>query len=163
VDTRLLPASHEERGSGTSYANAAEAELISVLVDHVAASTDRTLSIGIIAAYADQVQLLRRLLQRRGWAKERRLEIDTVDAFEGREKDVIALSLVRANRRRATGFLQLEQRLNVALSRSRRLMLIVGDTSTVDTGVFERVLPAVAALGEIRQAHEVLQDLKLVQ
>ena len=54
------------------------------------------------------------------------LEIDTVDAFEGREKDIIVLSLVRANRRRDIGFLRLEQRLNVAVSRSRRLIVIVG-------------------------------------
>jgi hypothetical protein len=163
IDTRLLPASQEERGSGTSYVNVAEAELIAVLVDHIAASAERSLSIGIIAAYADQVELLRRLLHGRTWARERQLEINTIDAFEGREKDVIALSLVRANRRRATGFLQLEQRLNVALSRSRRLMLIVGDTSTLNTGVFERVLPAVAALGEVRPAPAVLQDLRVVR
>jgi DNA polymerase III delta prime subunit len=160
VDTRLLPGSHEERGSGTSYANVAEAELISVLVDHIAVSADRSLSIGIIAAYADQVELLRRLLHGRTWTKERHLEINTVDAFEGREKDVIVLSLVRANRRRATGFLQLEQRLNVALSRSRRLMLIVGDMATLNRGVFERVLPAVVALGQVRPALALLDELK---
>ena len=44
------------------------------------------------------------------WPPERQLEIDTVDAFEGREKDIIVLSLVRANRRRDIGFLRLEQR-----------------------------------------------------
>ena len=48
------------------------------------------------------------------WPPDRQLEIDTVDAFEGREKDIIVLSLVRANRRRDIGFLRLEQRLNVA-------------------------------------------------
>src|SRR2546423_9677800 len=70
------------------------------------------------------------------WPPDRQLEIDTVDAFEGREKDIIVLSLVRANRRRDIGFLRLEQRLNVAGSRSRRLIILGGDTSTLRGGAF---------------------------
>src|SRR5262249_15518907 len=150
-------ASQDERGASRSYANRAEAQLVSVLVDHIAAAAEPWLSIGVIAPYAGQVTLLRRLMAGRPWAQQRELEIDTVDAFEGREKDVSALSFVRSNRRHETGFLQLEQRLNVAISRARRLLVMVGDTATLRDGAFARLLPTVAAVGQVRPAPAVLE------
>jgi hypothetical protein len=77
------------------------------------------------------------------------LEIDTVDAFEGREKDVIIVSLVRSNRRRDIGFLRLVQRINVALSRARRLLVIVGDASTLRGSYFDRIIRYVRANGMV--------------
>src|SRR5438105_7465104 len=90
------------------------------------------------------------------WPPERQLEIDTVDAFEGREKDIIVLSLVRANRRRDIGFLRLEQRLNVAISRSRRLLIIVGDTSTLRQGFFNSLVPTAQQVGQMIPAPKLI-------
>jgi hypothetical protein len=90
------------------------------------------------------------------WPAERQLEIDTVDAFEGREKDIIVLSLVRANRRRDIGFLRLEQRLNVAISRSRRLLIIVGDTSTLRQGYFHHLVATAQQVGQIVPAPKLI-------
>src|SRR6185503_20457371 len=77
----------------------------------------------------------------------RLLEIDTVDAFEGREKDIIIVSLVRSNRRRDIGFLRLMQRINVALSRARTMLIIVGDTSTLRGSYFDRIVRYVRGNG----------------
>src|SRR4030095_10103306 len=75
------------------------------------------------------------------------LEIDTVDAFEGREKDIILVSLVRSNRRRDIGFLRLMQRINVALSRARTMLIVVGDTSTLRGSYFDRIVRYIRANG----------------
>src|SRR5258708_38695798 len=90
------------------------------------------------------------------WPADRQLEIDTVDAFEGREKDIIVLSLVRANRRRDIGFLRLEQRLNVAISRSRRLLVLVGDTSTLRGGYFNHLVATAQSVGQIVPAPKLI-------
>src|SRR5205823_5555444 len=76
--------------------------------------------------------------------------------FEGREKDIIVLSLVRANRRRDIGFLRLEQRLNVAVSRSRRLIIIVGDTSTLRQGYFHQLVSTAHQVGQIVPAPKLI-------
>src|ERR1700730_1672022 len=146
VDTRALRGNVESRAGGTSLFNVAEARLVTSITRHLATHAPPNLTIGVITAYAEQRDLLRRLMGPHDWPPDRMLEIDTVDAFEGREKDIIVLSLLRANRRRDIGFLRLEQRLNVAVSRSRRLIIIVGDTSTLRAGFF-RHLAATAAAG----------------
>jgi hypothetical protein len=122
----------------------------------VASQAPPNLTIGVITAYAEQRDLLRRLMGPHDWPAERQLEIDTVDAFEGREKDIIVLSLVRANRRRDIGFLRLEQRLNVAISRSRRLLIIVGDTSTLRQGYFHHLVATAQQVGQIIPAPKLI-------
>ena len=149
VDTRSLRGNVESRAGGTSLFNVAEARLVTGITRNLASQAPPNLTIGVITAYAEQRDLLRRLMGPHDWAPERQLEIDTVDAFEGREKDIIILSLVRANRRRDIGFLRLEQRLNVAISRSRRLLVIVGDTSTLRQGFFISLVATAQAVGQI--------------
>ena len=105
VDTRSLRGNVESRAGGTSLFNVAEARLVTSITRHLASHAPPNLTIGVITAYAEQRDLLRRLMGPHDWPPDRQLEIDTVDAFEGREKDIIVLSLVRANRRRDIGFL----------------------------------------------------------
>ena len=62
------------------------------------------------------------------------IEISTVDGFQGREKEVIILSLVRSNDTRSVGFLAEERRLNVAITRPKRQLCIVGDMETITQG-----------------------------
>ncbi|MCA9673904.1 MAG: AAA family ATPase, partial [Myxococcales bacterium] len=103
--------------------------------ERVAAEVRRLLSRGVapedvavIAAYDAQVRLLRERL-----AAERAagLEVGTVDGFQGREKEVIVVDLVRANDRGEIGFLGDTRRMNVALTRARRFLLVVGDSATL--------------------------------
>ena len=103
--------------------------------DRVAAEVRRVLSRGVaagdvavIAAYDAQVRRLRELL-----AAERAagLEISTVDAFQGREKEAVVVDLVRSNDRGEIGFLGDIRRMNVALTRARRFLLVVGDSATL--------------------------------
>ena len=171
VDTRGLHGLREARGRGASLMNVPEARLVATIARHVLATAPPNMDVGVIAAYAEQTALLRRLLRGSGvgsWetgdrGRQRlqpfpdsqqptpssRLEIDTVDAFEGREKDVIIVSLVRSNRRRDIGFLRLMQRINVALSRARRLLVIVGDASTLRGSYFDRIVRYVRANGMV--------------
>jgi AAA domain len=159
VDTRSLRGNVESRAGGTSLFNVAEARLVTSITRHLAAQAPPNLTIGVITAYAEQRDLLRRLMGPHDLPPERQLEIDTVDAFEGREKDIIVLSLVRANRRRDIGFLRLEQRLNVAVSRSRRLIIIVGDTSTLRQGYFHHLVATAQSVGHIVPAPKLIGQL----
>jgi hypothetical protein len=82
--------------------------------------------------YAEQVERLRQALGRRKF--KRSVKIDTVDSFEGREEDLVVISLVRSNERGRIGFLRVPNRLNVAVSRARRLVVCIGDAATLRSG-----------------------------
>ena len=81
--------------------------------------------IAVIAPYAAQVRLLREQLAVPG------LEIDSVDGFQGREKEAVVISLVRSNPKGEIGFLGDMRRMNVAMTRARRKLLMVGDSATL--------------------------------
>jgi superfamily I DNA and/or RNA helicase len=90
--------------------------------------------IAVISPYDDQVDRIEQRLDVDG------LEVDTVDGFQGREKEVVLVSLVRSNDRGAIGFLDEPRRFNVALTRARRKAVVVGDSTTVThAGVFADV------------------------
>jgi superfamily I DNA and/or RNA helicase len=95
-------------------------EVFALMADGVPAE-----EIGVIAPYAAQVQLLRTLLP------DEALEIDSVDAFQGREKEAICVSLTRSNDAGDIGFLSDVRRMNVALTRARRRLFVVGDSATI--------------------------------
>ena len=82
--------------------------------------------VAVIAPYRAQVRLLRDLL-----ADVSGLEIDSVDGFQGREKEAVVLTLVRSNAEGEIGFLADVRRMNVALTRARRKLLVVGDSATL--------------------------------
>jgi hypothetical protein len=155
IDTRALAGNCEVR-RGTSFANQREAALVAEIVRYLAATLPIELSIGVIAMYAEQRELLRRLLGRERRPGDRAIEVETVDAFEGREQDVVVVSLVRANQRASAGFLAVEERLNVAVSRARRLLILVGDTSTLRKGRLGDLVDAVRAVGRVVDAGNVV-------
>ena len=64
------------------------------------------------------------------------LEIDSVDGFQGREKEAVVISLVRSNTKGEIGFLADVRRMNVALTRARRKLLVIGDTATLSNHPF---------------------------
>ncbi len=91
--------------------------------------------IGIITFYSAQAKLLNQMVQDEFPSDSYRIFVGTVDAFQGKEFDVVFLSVVRANdeedMKKRVGFLASENRLNVAFSRAKRLLIAVGDSKTV--------------------------------
>ena len=100
------------------------------------------MDVGIISPYKGQVGLLRRMLrQDRYWKPFRSLiTVNTVDGFQGQERDVIVISLVRSNDQGDIGFLRDLRRMNVAITRARMKLIILGDKSTICRMPFYRRL-----------------------
>ncbi len=94
---------------------------------------DDRIDIGIISPYRAQVQYLKRLLKKRPFFKPYRhlISINTVDGFQGQERDVIIISLVRSNEIGQIGFLRDLRRMNVAITRARMKLFILGDAPTL--------------------------------
>lgn len=82
--------------------------------------------LAIISPYRAQAEAIRERL-----AEWPALEIDTVDAFQGREKEAVLVSLVRSNNEQQVGFLSDIRRLNVAMTRARRHLFVIGDSATL--------------------------------
>ncbi len=111
-----------------SKVNEGEAELAAQEVERVLSLGVPPAEVAVIAPYHAQVQRLRQLLAGR---VEEGLEVDTVDGFQGREKEAVVVSLVRANEAGEVGFLSDVRRMNVALTRARKKLVVVGDGATV--------------------------------
>lgn len=116
-----------------SYQNPGEANL---LYKHLASwvstrSVEHPLQVGIISPYQGQVQLLRRLAKAFCLPESVVLRINTVDGFQGQECDVVYVSLVRSNVSGNIGFLSDIRRMNVALTRARYRLIVIGDSSTL--------------------------------
>lgn len=130
IDTAGAGYDEEPEPEGSSRLNPREAELVVRKVRALLAAGLTPRQIAVIAPYAAQVRLLRELASIDG------LDVDTVDGFQGREKEAIVISLVRSNAEGEIGFLGDVRRMNVALTRARRKLIVVGDTATVATHEF---------------------------
>ncbi|QRV84843.1 DNA polymerase alpha subunit A [Ceratobasidium sp. AG-Ba] len=119
-----------EGGDDASRSNENEATLVKKWVDELVTAGLNAAQIAIITPYQAQVTLLVSLLR----PTFPDLEIGTVDGMQGREKEAIILSLVRSNDKREVGFLKEKRRLNVAMTRPRRHLCVIGDSSTVEKG-----------------------------
>ena len=103
---------------------------------------DERLDVGVISPYRAQVQYMRRLLKDKSFFKPFRhlISVNTVDGFQGQERDIILISLVRANDEGQIGFLRDLRRMNVAITRARMKLIILGDASTMTRHPFYRKL-----------------------
>jgi len=103
---------------------------------------DERLDVGIISPYRAQVQLLRRMLRRSAFFKPLKhlITVNTVDGFQGQERDIIVISLVRNNADGQIGFLRDLRRMNVAITRARMKLFILGDSTTMTRHPFYRKL-----------------------
>jgi ATP-dependent RNA/DNA helicase IGHMBP2 len=131
LDTAGCGLEETETADDGSKANPGEAAIVAKHVENLLAAGVATAQVGVITPYNAQVQLLRERLGR-----HEGLEISTVDGFQGREKEAIVLSLVRSNSDGQVGFLADARRLNVAVTRARRHVCVIGDSATLANDTF---------------------------
>lgn len=128
----------------TSYQNEAEAnyivEMLKELFETEISSESYTQTIGIVTPYAAQVSLLKTKMASdpafRSLVKRHpvTIEVKSVDAYQGRERDLILFSTVRSNHRGNIGFLKDWRRMNVALTRAKSGLIVIGDGKTLGRG-----------------------------
>ena len=128
--------SEQQDEDGGSRSNIAEAAKVLSVVDGLLEIGDLdTNDIGVITPYNGQVRVLADLFEQAGGRgqgeKYSGLEIKSVDGYQGREKEVIVFSTVRANEHGEVGFLSDKRRLNVALTRAKRGLVIIGNPNTL--------------------------------
>ncbi|HVD97493.1 MAG TPA: AAA domain-containing protein [Cytophagaceae bacterium] len=153
---------NEEQGQGReSLVNTGEADVLFKHLDELLAQNilDEKNSIGIISPYKAQVNLLETKLEEHKELKQlgKRLAVNTVDGFQGQERDLIYISLVRSNENGEIGFLNDLRRMNVAMTRARKKLVILGDSATLARHPFYRdMLNYMESIGAYRSAWELL-------
>ncbi|CAI5954940.1 unnamed protein product [Closterium sp. NIES-64] len=134
----------EERDSAAvdagsrSVSNSVEAAVVIALLTRLSTACQGkegggAVKVGLISPYARQVELLQRAVEAKPWPSLT-VEVNTVDGFQGRECDVVVVSTVRSNSSRSIGFVADPRRLNVAITRARHALWVVGDAHTLQRG-----------------------------
>jgi ATP-dependent RNA/DNA helicase IGHMBP2 len=121
---------------------------------------EQGLKVGIITPYKEQVRQLNQQLQNSPMLADfaDHVNINTVDGFQGQERDVVYISLVRSNKRNQIGFLRDIRRMNVALTRARQKLVVVGDSATLGEHPFYRdFFDYVEGIGAYRSAWEFIE------
>lgn len=148
IDTSDTDAKEEFVGESFGRINKIEAELtlealknyfIKIGRQRIA---DEHIDVGVISPYRAQVQLLRRMVRKAEFFKPYRgcITVNTVDGFQGQERDIIVISLVRSNDDGQIGFLSDLRRMNVAITRARMKLIIVGSVQTMTRHAFYKEL-----------------------
>ncbi len=139
---------YEEEVKEGSKFNVGEVQLVTNLFDE---EQEQFKTIGIISPYARQVELLKEALK----GKLGNKDVQTIDGFQGQERELIVISLVRSNVEGVIGFLKDYRRMNVAMTRAQQKLIIIGDSSTIGQDSFyNRFLEHVEANGQYRTAWE---------
>jgi len=147
----------EEEGTSSRY-NEEEAQLVVKLYKKLVESGVAPFQIGIVSPYKAQVKLINQMIagQRDEPEAKDLPEIDSVDSFQGREKEAIIVSLVRANLKGDIGFLSDTRRMNVAMTRARRKLMVVGDSATISTlSFFQDFITYAESINAYRSAWEL--------
>ncbi len=148
IDTSSLDSHEEFVGESFGRINKAEGKLTLDTLEKFFKKIgrqrilDERIDVGIISPYRAQVQYLRRMLMKKEFFKPYRhlLSVNTVDGFQGQERDIILISLVRANEEGQIGFLKDLRRMNVAITRARMKLIILGDSKTLARHPFYKKL-----------------------
>ena len=148
IDTSESDAKEEFVGESFGRINKTEAELtLEALKNYFTKIgrqriADEHIDVGVISPYRAQVQLLRRMVRKAEFFKPYRgcITVNTVDGFQGQERDIIVISLVRSNDDGQIGFLSDLRRMNVAITRARMKLIIVGSVQTMTRHAFYKEL-----------------------
>lgn len=161
IDTAGSGYTEEQDPETLSRYNVEEAALVVRYVDQLVQATnlvENPRTIGIITPYRAQVERLTAGIESMEWYEPLKggITIDTVDAFQGQERDIIVLSFVRSNDRAEVGFLADIRRTNVAMTRARKKLIMIGDSATLGAHEFyEELLEFVQAKGFYRTVWEI--------
>ncbi|MBR5687129.1 MAG: AAA family ATPase [Prevotella sp.] len=148
IDTADMDFREEFVGESFGRINKSEAELTLITLERYLSRIgkqrilDERIDTGIISPYRAQVQYLRRQIKKKEFFKPYRhlISVNTVDGFQGQERDIILISLVRANDDGQIGFLRDLRRMNVAITRARMKLIILGDSTTMTRHPFYKKL-----------------------
>ena len=148
IDTSELDLQEKAVAEGTGRLNTGEAELLVRELKNymerigIRRNLEEHIDFGVISPYRAQVHYLRHLLKKEPFFRpcRRLITVHTVDGFQGQERDVIMISLVRANEKGQIGFLRDLRRMNVAITRARMKLLILGEAVTLTRHPFYREL-----------------------
>nr|WP_230972253.1 IGHMBP2 family helicase [Archaeoglobus neptunius] len=140
VDTSDCPDRWESKlADSPSRYNRLECRIVERIVDGLVGMGVKEDWICVITPYEDQVDFLRRRV---------RVDVSTVDGFQGREREVVVISFVRSNRKREIGFLDDLRRLNVSITRAKRKLIMVGDSETLSSNdTYRRLIEYVRRRG----------------
>ena len=128
IDTSYCKMYESVEADTSSKYNMGEASLVAVMVEKLKSLGIRDSDIGVITPYNAQAIMIRKSLRATATGASRSFcEVSTVDGFQGREKEVIIISMVRSNLHGEVGFLRNERRMNVAVTRARKLCILIGD------------------------------------
>ncbi len=156
IDTAGTGFEEEVNPQHKSYKNPGE---FFIIKEHLLSILERVqgVSIGIISPYKEQVRHMQSHLRETEELGVLDIQIDSIDGFQGQEKDVIYISLVRSNDHNTIGFLEDYRRLNVALTRARKKLVIVGDSSTlVNSKLYKSLIDFVEEAGTFKSAWEYM-------
>ena len=150
----------EEKWEGTSLSNPEEAHFLVKQLEHFVSvlkpfSTGNPFpTIGIISPYKHQVEVLKALVQSNSEFLEvaGSITVNTIDSFQGQERDAIFISLARSNTDNVIGFLSEVRRMNVAMTRARKKLVVIGDSATLSNSGFYADFIAYA------QSHDAYQS-----
>ena len=160
IDTAGTDFYEEINESSSSIFNKGEAGFtISILKKYFSNSqvVNKLCTFGVISPYKAQVSLLKELVSSNELNHET-IEINTIDSFQGRESDCIILSLTRSNDNKDVGFLENEKRLNVALSRAKKELIVIGDSETISKShKLKRLIQYAQKIGGYHSAWEFLE------
>lgn len=165
IDTAGCGFDEEKADKGTSLYNSGEARVVARVLANTKDSLEHAglwATVGVISPYKEQVRLLKENLEQGelSGGPNMDLNVNTIDSFQGQERDVIIISLVRSNSKNEIGFLADYRRMNVAMTRARKRLVIIGDSSTLANDEFyDRMLRYVEACGQYMSAYSLGSDI----
>jgi superfamily I DNA and/or RNA helicase len=132
LDTAGCGFEEEQHSETRSFFNKGE---FFILREHILSIRERLLgySIGIISPYAEQVRYIKGQIEEDTLLRAMDIDVNSIDGFQGQEKDIIYISWVRSNDKGEIGFVKDERRLNVAMTRAKSKLIIIGDSATLGT------------------------------
>ena len=148
VDTAGCGYNEVENDESESRSNPEEAEVVLKHWNRLIMEEPQPGSVGVISPYRGQVKILDELM-----SEMESFTVNTIDSFQGQERDVIYISLVRSNDKGEIGFLKDYRRMNVAMTRARKKLVVIGDSATLGGDPFyQRFINFTEKIGAYRTA-----------